>query len=413
MMGANISTLSSPDNCGPLNANSGPATFDAWMQGVSKEFETVAGMSDKMPYSAPLARAVLINFETTDDGERLMHILHHANPERPAPEAYRLVRSAYVAQMRHRKEPRFPDGYTTVDECLRGVRWAQTTFPYANRLNEILRNFNLSTTIWQRYNVMRFLGPLMMHRTGSERIRGDIGCSDFTGSKAVVLSDMDSKFRFDPVDVLEEKGRLWVPSKDKSDLFEEIAAQPDQASRTIGVDRVDPTDPIVADFIEGSLTPEEIKDGALPTRHDKLLRARVPEGKLKFVQADIARQSGVKKVLEEAGGLLDEAYMILAWHQGGARKRRATFGNLGRLVSLEKPVVIVDFARRDTNGDKPYLSVLSDWTKGLNVFVQIDGELYRPLQWTDGRCRAVKICPDLAKVAKGGPYEKQVRELLA
>ncbi len=392
--------------------------FGAWMENVRGEFDAVASNPNAYPYSAPLARAIQVNFGN-ERGGRLARILYEAHPERSAPEAYRLIRSAYVAQLLRRDGVQFPDDYRTAGHCLEGLRWAERTYPYGNRLTEIFQHRDLSTTVWRRYATMKFLGQVMVHRNGGEgRKRGDIGCSDFTGSLAVKASDIDPEFHFSDVEVLYRQDGQLVASKEARAIFDEVISQRDNAALTVGVDRFDPSDPKLRDFVAGSMTPEEIKDGTLPSGHQKLLRLShlgVFRDHLRFVRADITHKKGVERAKQAAGGHLDEAYMIVAWHQGDAERRRKKDEGMHSLIKRDGIVVYADFANLVETNRGVQMTPQRKW-RNLNVIVSASDEkgkrrLFNPFAWTDGRCGQVRFTKDLVELAQGGPYEEHARLL--
>ena len=49
----------------------------------------------------------------------------------------------------------------------------------------------------------------------------------------------------------------------------------------------------------------------------------------------------------------------------------------------------------------------------MNVFIWMDGEFTRVMAATSGRWNSARIFKGLTKFTDGGPYEQEVRELVA
>jgi hypothetical protein len=201
-------------------------------------------------------------------------------------------------------------------------------------------------------------------------------------------------------------------SPDKGDIFNAIVGQPSTTRRVVGIDRIDPTDPATKQWIDATLTPEEVLDGELPTLHDALKRAKVSPERLGFQRADASSRREVDAVLAAEGGQFNIVSSVASWYQGTADQRKRKFVNITqRLVQPGGVSYFLDFAKR-VNGGKTYLAPLRQWVE-MNLFVCYENRLYRAGSFTDGRAHTLRISHELLELARGGPYEQEVQELAA
>ncbi len=389
----------------------------SWRQGFIDEVGTLAA-NLRRPVSAAWARSVVHGRMRDPRFLGFLDRFHHMNPGATPPEAQRRFLSAEQAQLLDAQDdpswslPAYPS-----DEYSDPTLWRQSyhainrTPPYDSQYFHDLIRRDLTTAVSQRTVLVRFLRRTLSHLVPDEPLRASCGASDMSGDRRDWLSGRDETFRFDPVGVVGTRhlGGLVV-SEYKSDIFNSIVAGPDDTRRVVGYDRVDPELPANKAWNLACATPEEILSGGWVELHDRLMRADVPTSWLGFRLADLAKRADIRRAVAEEGQA-DIVSEILCWYEGSAETRRRKFKHMfGDLLKPGGLGISAEFARRVS--DNAYLMPNPKWSE-LNVFVWHRERLHRVLSFTDGRCHQVRVLRELGELARGGPYEHEVDQLLA
>lgn len=385
-----------------------------WVNGFADELEGLAAKNESRPLSAGWAESVR-RFRLRDRHFlNLLGVVHGMNPDARFPEVQRKFLSAeQAALMSAQDDGKLPVTYPSEEYYKPGVwqaafRWVQNTPPYNNRYFDYLRR-DLATSMSQRTVAVRFLSRVLSHLIGEEPQRASCGSGDMSGDKRNWWSGRDERFRFDPVRVREHTGfgRVAV-SLAMSDIFNSIIGDPDDTRRVVCLDRVDPTEPANMAWIRACPTPEEIMSGEWADMHDALARQDVPEDQIAFRLADLTKKRDMEAVVG-IEGVFDVASAVLSWYQGTSRHRASKLKGIFETLLGSKGVgIVADFATMSL--DRKRLRVRSVWTTP-SVFVGYEGNLYEVLSFSNGRFHDAEVLPDLALLARGGPYEPQVNEL--
>lgn len=390
-----------------------------WIEGFTEEVRALAANRNR-PQSAAWAKSVIYGRMRDPRFLDFVDRFHHLNPGATPPEAQRRFLSAEQAQIiAAQDDPNWPlSPYPSADAAdpdfwHYGYGWINRTPPYSNRYYHDLIRRDLTTEVSQRTVLIAFLGKVLSHLLPDNPVRASGGCGSMLGDRREWLSGHDEQFRFDAVSVFGEQqiGGLAV-SAFKSDIFNSIVAEPTRTKRVIGYDRVDPELPANKAWGVACATPEENLTGALAELNDRIMRANVPASWLGFRLADLSKKKEVNAAVA-ANGQADIVSEVLCWYEGSAPVRQRKFKHLFGEGGLLKPGgvgVSAEFARRVNNNT--YLMPNPRWSE-FNVFVWYDQRLHRVLSFTDGRCHQVRVLKELGELARGGPYEQQVTQLLA
>ena len=384
--------------------------YDTWLNELRIELEELAA-NDSQPYSSVFAEATLATMDEPEEDE-MLSALYHSNRERTAPDALRMLRASRAFALVEVPGVAYPYEYTTAKDWLDGFS-IMRDMPFRDIFSYCLTRRDLGTSISQRYVAAKFLDKVLEHRIGLFPTRADVGCGNNAGNRHVILSDWDERFRFDTVSIMTGRslGSLTL-SEEKTDIFNLLAGGRVATRRIVGIDKEDPHDPLNIHWRRSCLTPEEHVNGRIPRLNDALMYAEISEDRLGFRQADVTKVNDIKSVLRAEGGQFDVVSSVASYYQGTARQRRAKIRNIvDHGSSLLKPrglAYFIDFVRR-ANGS---LMPLRKWTE-MNVFIWMDGEFTRVMAATSGRWNSARIFKGLTKFTDGGPYEQEVRELVA
>ena len=405
-------------NAAPLGqAGQASAEDLAWRHSFVQEVTALAASSTQ-PQSAAWAASVIRGRLRSQHFLGLLDRFHHLNPGATAPEARRRFLSAEQAQFLNArgdarwKLPPYPsDEYDEPELWHKGQQLINRTPPYDSLYYHDLIRRDLTTSVSQRTVAVRFLRRTLAHLLPDEPFRASCGPGDMAGDRRDWLSSRDPQFRFDRVSVMDARklGGL-AASAYKSDIFATIINEPDATRRVVGYDRVDPTLPTNKAWTLACATPEEVLSGKMAELHDRIMSAYVPDSWLGFRLADLSKKADVKAAVK-AEGQADIVSEILCWYEGSADARRRKFRHM--FEELMKPGglgISAEFARR-THGNE-YLIPNPKWSD-FNVFVVYSGRLYRVMTFTDGRCHQVRVLKELGELARGGPHERDVAQLLA
>lgn len=386
--------------------------YETWRGELIAELEDLAA-APGLPYSSGFALATRITMDHPFE-DSMVRRLYMSNPERTAPDATRMLRAGRAYALMQLPGIAYPYGYSTHNEWIKGFA-AMRQSAHWETFGQTLDSRTLGTSISQRYAAAKFLDRVLEHHLGICPTRADVGCGDNSGNRHVILSDTGDRFRFDNINVLTGRslGSL-VLSKEKTGIFNSIIAGRDVTRRIVGVDKEDPYDPQTIVWRLACLTPEELVSGRLTQLHDALVHTEIGEDRLIFRRADVSKASDVRNVLQDEGAQFDVVSCITSFYQGTAKQRRAKFNNItNHGSSLVRPgglAYFIDFVRR-TN-DNNYIVPLRKWSE-MNAFVWMGGELTRVMAATNGRWRSARVFSALQKFTDGGPFEQEVRELVA
>lgn len=373
------------------------------------------------PLSAAWASSLLRSRLYDPQFTQLLDQFHASNPDATASEMQRRLLSAeqdtiFAAQANGDWPFKQYPSYRYADMKMWGRCYAfiKKSPDYCERYVRNVIERGLGTTIPQRTVVVRFLNRVLSHLIGDEPVWANCGSGDMTPDKLVLLSNRRSEFAYDWVRVTDALGDLAI-SEFKSDLFNEIVDEPNTIRRIVGLDRINPMDPDNLAWSRACCAPEEHLQGSLDRLHARLLRVDVPPEQLVFRMADLTDRDSVRKVTGELGPF-HAAAAIFSWYHGTAADRDNKLDNMRKELIMRRRfgrgwdgiIVIVDHARAVRGGR--YLVPDMVW-KGPTVFVGYKGLLYPVLQGGNGRFGSVSVLPALVRLARRGPYEREVRLL--
>lgn len=349
-------------------------------------------------------------------------MVHLARPEMTGEEAMRTIRTATQAAIMDDPDFDYPSpsytkpkvwyrAHTLLDNPRQDpsfrehdeMRHAQFIFNHFRRL---------STTISSRSVTHKLLGLVLAHRVGDQPLILDVGCGDNSSNRRLLLNN---KFPYTPLRVvrtLPRAGAQRAGLPRQSGVLADIMAKPYAPRRIVGVDLIDPTEEANVRWVRACPTPEELVSGAWASIHDPLIREPLGEDRLGFLRADFSDAGDMRTVRKRLGRQADLVSASLSWYQGPAAERRAKFDHAVRCARAGGFVLVQDFAERNLRRPN-YLAPMRTW-HAMNAFLyEVDTKkLHHVLQYDSGRPRYVRVLPALAQLAAGGPYEREVRQLV-
>jgi hypothetical protein len=270
----------------------------------------------------------------------------------------------------------------------------------------------LNTPVPQRAAYRRFIEIIMQDRIGEHPTGYDVGCSDNSANRQAALF---SQFPLQAVKI-KRTAAAGTEAEDTSAIASTIfnrgiLAEHHTPGRWIGLDFIDPNEPVNKHWIAACPQPEEILCGKLE-RHDRLMQAEVDPSVVDFARCDFAQNDEVDRLIETYGQT-DMANFAFSWSQGNAAECQAKFENALRCIKPGGVITLLEPARINRDLPPPHLEVLRDWSEIGGFVWDADGsEIYHAMSFSDGRCTQARILSDCAKLA-GPQYQSVMNELIS